>query len=582
MPGVRVSAAPSSETYGAQVGETLAKAGATLYQHELWNADSAAVLDAEAKASEAQLNIMQGLTTIRGKDAANAPMYASTEFEKANVEIQKGLTNDRQRGMYEQVVRHKRDALNTSALRHFNTENEQFLESTYKTNIEQSVNVARANVESPVSIAYEKDLQAQKVRERAARLGYGGTDQEALAVTEVHSRTNTEVIKGLLDKEQDQRAKSYYEAMLKQETTTPEKSGTMQFTAQDRDAVGKMLDEGSTRGESRRLSQALIQKYGIDTPEQHRALLAATDAITNDKVADATRQRLEHLIAVESQRKAETYTATYANAAKIIDETALKVPERTAREIVPVSLWQGLHPEQQHALELQVDRMRKPEKTHDPNVWAHFSGIPEDRLAGMRLEQVTAALGGVDNTHYDHGLTLWRAARNKQDGKADDKGLSVLTNHQRAEQKFTQSGIVADPNKPRAKWSDSEILYHSLFMDQADIALSGLPKDAKPEQIQKTLDDLSDRLLKQKFKVDPGFFSRIKEVPAIGLNREQGRVYVPLKEIPQDQQDRLRGMILQSGKKVTTDKLERAYAVKKRTDLPLAEKERLLQDIMGE
>ncbi len=95
--------------------------------------------------------------------------------------------------------------------------------------------------------------------------------------------------------------------------------------------------------------------------------------------------------------------------------------------------------------------------------------------------------------------------------------------------------------------------------------MSALPKDAKPEEVQKVLKGLSDNLLKQKYTVDPGFFSRNKEVPAIGMGEidtsKQRSVKIPIDQIPADAQNQIKGLLTVAGKPVTTDKLERIYAI---------------------
>src|SRR3990167_1573206 len=308
LPGVRIGGAPSPESYGAGLGETTRRIGLALYEQEIRSADHAAVMEAETRAGQEQLRIMQDVTQLRGKNAAEAPLFASQEFDKINADIEKGLNGDRQKGMYQSVVRHKREALDRFALSHFNQENDRFQEDTFKANIAQSVDVARANAEAPLQVALEKDVQEQKIRARATRLGYDGTPQEQDELTAIHSRTNTEVIQALLTKGQDQRARAYYDQLKKEErprSRVDEETGAvreiparLQFTARDRDTIEKALDEGSTRGFARRTVNALVSE-GIATAEDRQARVAKLNELADsgridDKTFDAAKQRLEH------------------------------------------------------------------------------------------------------------------------------------------------------------------------------------------------------------------------------------------------------------------------------------------------
>ena len=49
-----------------------------------------------------------------------------------------------------------------------------------------------------------------------------------------------------------------------------------------------------------------------------------------------------------------------------------------------------------------------------------------------------------------------------------------------------------------------------------------------------------------------------------------------------DQQNRLKGIMMEMKVPVTTDKIERAYAVKQRVDLNAAQKASMLRDILSE
>jgi hypothetical protein len=126
------------------------------------------------------------------------------------------------------------------------------------------------------------------------------------------------------------------------------------------------------------------------------------------------------------------------------------------------------------------------------------------------------------------------------------------------------SGIV-DNSIPRGKWTKEDETNYNRFESQAARALSALPKDAKPEEIQKVLKGLADAQLKQKYTVDPGIFSRNKQVPAIGMEdiKDARSIRIPLKEIPAPEQDTIKGLLRSGGKPITNDKIERIYALRK-------------------
>ena len=587
-PSVRMGPAASPESYGAGIGDTLQRAGAQLYQQELYHQDRAAVLDAETKANAVQLQIQDQMANLRGKDAAKSVDFALGEFDKAHADIMSGLTSDRQRYYYGQAAARTREALNRSALSHFHRENEAFQENTFQGFMNESLNVARANYQDPMTVAFQRMQREGAIKDRAQRLGYSGTPQEANELVSANSMIHKEVIGAMLANGQDEAAAQYYAKVKNKEANGYVIGGEtvkpgMQLTAQDRDVLDKAIEEGTTRGTSRTQASAIVAEHGIDTPQQRRNALKAADAIADPKISDLTRQRIEHQIAVEDKRKSEEYEQNFMGAVNTIEQKAKQFPKALPQDLIGATTWTSLKPEARHALELHAARLRNPgEAPHDPGVWFNFKTMPDNKLAQLTPSQLMSQyLVHFDKEHYDRALNEYNAAINVKEPKGkttEEKFLSGLGTRDMIKNAFELSGIAKNPKK----LTPEEAVWFNLWENEADRIVTKLPKDTPHDKIQKELSALSDRLLKQKFKVDPGTFSFNKTVPAIALPSTEGTVSVPLDTIPKDQQDLMRGLILDKGGKVSTGKLERIYAVKIRPDLSREQKAALIQQIVGE
>ena len=586
VPSARIGPAASPESYGAGIGDTLQRAGAQLYQQELYHQDRAAVLEAETKVNAVQLQIQDQLTNLRGKDAARSVDFALGAFDKAHADIMSGLTSDRQRYYYSQAAARTRESLNRSALVHFHRENEAFQENTFQGFMTESLNVARANYQDPMTVAFQRMQREGAIKDRAQRLGYSGTPQEASELVAANSAIHKEVIGAMLANGEDQAAATYYAKVKNKEVNgyvvgnETIKPG-MQLTAQDRDAIDKAIEEGTTRGASRTQASAIVAEHGIDTPQQRRNALKAADAIADPKISDLTRQRIEHQIAVEDKRKSEEYEQNFTDAVNTIEQKAKQFPKALPQDMIGASTWTSLKPSERHALELHAARLRAPtEAAHDPGTWFTFKTMSDTDLAKLTPSQLmTQYLVHFDKEHYDRALNEYNSAINaKQSKTPEDKFLSVLTNRDRIKNAFELSGIAKNPKK----LTPEEAVWFNQWENEVDRTLSKLPKDTPQERIDKEISVLSDRLLKQKFTVDPGTFSFNKTVPGIALPSTEGTVSVPLDTIPKDQQDLMRGLILDKGGKVSTGKLERIYAVKMRPDLSREQKAALIQQIVGE
>ena len=146
----------------------------------------------------------------------------------------------------------------------------------------------------------------------------------------------------------------------------------------------------------------------------------------------------------------------------------------------------------------------------------------------------------------------------KEKKTPDEKFVSALTTRERIRNSFNLSGVAKDPKK----LTSEEAVWFDRFETAADKALSTLPKDSSPEQIDKILSGLSDSLLKQKYTVDPGAFRFNKDVPAIGVPdvKDPRSIRIPMKEIPPDRQNALRGALKQAGVPVTEQAIEELEA----------------------
>lgn len=599
LPGVRLQGAPPSNSASQQIGETLQRLGGAMFQREVQAADQAAVLEAETQAGNAQLDIMQKMRDLRGKRSAEAEDFALGEFDQSVGALRNGLSSDRQRRMFDTVVVRRRDALRRSALDHFNKESEAYYEGEFKASLDQSVNTARSTVDSvrvlpngtisDLSATPEKDFQEMNIRFRGQRLGL--PDEEIKAqITSVHSRINREVIAGLLEKGQDRTAATFYKHLVTQERGADEATGQgrLQFTAQDRDAVEKALGEGSTRGEAHRQTMTILAEVGMDSAEQRRMALNKADTIEDEKVGELVRDKLEHRFAQEDKRKHEDYQATFSNATKLIDEQWKQVPAATAREMVPASVWATLSIQDRHTLDTYLAHFRDPGKrVTDVKTWATVNSWSDDELAKKSVSEMMAIGNKLDDGNRDSLYTRWNGVRNRAEGKKPDKKFEkLMSNEQYLNNALENSGHFK-MDKPKKDWPDEDKMLWNDIQNEVGRELSKIEEGAKPEVIQKTVQGVVDKHLKQKFKYDKGFFSFEKDIPAglAGRAMEKGgTLRIPLKDIPKDQQDQIRGMILDDPRKksISTEKIEQIYAIKKRIDLDKATKKQLIEQLIGE
>lgn len=563
-PGVRVQAAPTARTYGDGIGDTVSSASVRMYDLQTRSSDHAAVIEAETRANAEQLRIQQDVLNMKGKEASNAPQYAQEEWGKVHQDIIDSLANDRQKAMYHSVGLAKGEIINRGALQHFNQEDEAYQNETYKANLSSSVNVARANADSPVAVAFEKDLQKMRVDERAAKYGYSGTPQQDAEITGIHSTTNKEVINGLLDKGQDLRAKAFYDQLMKGEKAEPTK---LQFTASDRDVVDKAIVEGSTRGQSRRVVNDLVAK-GIDTSDERKARLNELNTMADsgkisDKAYDLSRQRLEHEFSNTDQIQNQVKDERFKGAVAGIDAQVKAGNPLPARELVKPTDYAEMSIPERNTLSAYVDHLRNPGKiVTDLKTWADVNSMKDEDLAKMSPRDIMAISMKLDDGNRDTIMTRWNGVINSKNGKKDQKFERLQSNAQILQNSLDLSGYF-EPGVPINKMTEEKQRVRNLIENDAAKALDSIPAGASSEVIQKTMQGVVDKNIKNKYRVDPGLFRFNKDVPAaiIGDYKDKARsITVPLADIPVDRQNELKGALKSAGMPTTQQNIEELEA----------------------
>lgn len=579
LPGVRVSAAGSPQSFGAEVGQTLSRAGLTLYQREIDAADHAAVMEAETAASRLQLQILGNVQKRRGKDAVDAQDYADQEFAVVEEQLSGTLSNSRQRAMFQSVVRSQREGLSRSALQHSRAELDKFETQTYQDNVAQAIDAARMHAQDPVQVAADKDILRQKVELRAQRLGLD-SDMQKAELTQHFSKLNTAVIEGLLTKGEDQRARAYYAKMKEGEETNRTRvdeqtgdvttlSALMQFTAKDREAVEKALDEGSTRGMARRTANALVAE-GIATAEDRQARLDKLNELADsgridEKTFEATKQRLEHAFNTYDQFQVQAGNERFKGAVALIDKTWKARPDLPVREMIPAPDYAKLSVGERSTLDQYVHNLRDPGKVAtDLETWVKINAMKDADIAKMTPADMMAVANKLDEGDRDRLLTRWNGILNAKDGKKDAKFEKLLSNQQVLTNAMELSGFF-DMETPKTQWpTEHKRLWNKVENKTAE-ALAQIPDGAPLKVIQDTVQGVVDKEIGIKFKVDPGFFSRNKDVPAALIDEQKGvrSITVPMKEIPVPEQDAIKGLLREAKKPISSNKIERIYALKR-------------------
>lgn len=238
LPGVQNRPLPAPQiqsvgpdTSGLQLQQTALGVAGDLANKEMERADTAAMLDAESKLSQAKLDLMfnkeSGVYAKTGKDALDITNSTLPTFDKQAEMIGQGLTNTRQKEQFARIVNNNRQSLNGELNRYEFTQRNAYYDTVDKTNIATSLDGAVKYANDPAQVAYYQNKGSFIIGESGIRKGLP-PETIAAQQQEFNSTVATNVIERMVTLDPTQ-AQQYY---AKQANT---------MTASDQMKVQKLL-----------------------------------------------------------------------------------------------------------------------------------------------------------------------------------------------------------------------------------------------------------------------------------------------------------------------------------------------------
>lgn len=219
LPGVQNRPLPAPQiqsvgpdTSGLKLQQTALGVAGDLANKEMERADTAAMLDAESKLSQARLDLMfnkeSGVYAKTGKDALDITNSTLPTFDKQAEMIGQGLTNPRQKEQFARIVNNNRQSLNGELNRYEFTQRNAYYDTVDKTNIATSLDGAVKYANDPEQVAYYQNKGSFIIGESGIRKGLP-PETIAAQQQEFNSTVATSVIERMVTLDPMQ-AQQYY------------------------------------------------------------------------------------------------------------------------------------------------------------------------------------------------------------------------------------------------------------------------------------------------------------------------------------------------------------------------------------
>lgn len=260
LPGVQNRPLPAPQiqsvgpdTSGLQLQQTALGVVGDLANKEMERADTAAMLDAESKLSQARLDLMfnkeSGVYAKTGKDALDITNSTLPTFDKQAEMIGQGLTNPRQKEQFARIVNNNRQSLNGELNRYEFTQRNAYYDMVDKTNIATSLDGAVKYANDPAQVAYYQNKGSFIIGESGIRKGLP-PETIAAQQQEFNSTVATNVIERMVTLDPMQ-AQQYY----------AKQAGTM--TAADQMKVQKLLGTSVRQQMAVNIASSIWDKGGV-------------------------------------------------------------------------------------------------------------------------------------------------------------------------------------------------------------------------------------------------------------------------------------------------------------------------------
>ena len=260
LPGVQNRPLPAPQiqsvgpdTSGLKLQQTALGVAGDLANKEMERADTAAMLDAESKLSQAKLDLMfnkeSGVYAKTGKDALDITNSTLPAFDKQAEMIGQGLTNPRQKEQFALIVNNNRQSLNGELNRYEFTQRNAYYDTVDKTNIATSLDGAGTYANDPAQVAYYQNKGSFIIGESGIRKGLP-PETIAAQQQEFNSTVATNVIERMVTLDPMQ-AQQYY---AKQADT---------MTAADQMKVQKLLGTSVRQQMAVNIASSIWDKGGV-------------------------------------------------------------------------------------------------------------------------------------------------------------------------------------------------------------------------------------------------------------------------------------------------------------------------------
>lgn len=558
VPNVRFTATANESTFGGgpgleQADQQVQKISSDVGQIatlEKIRADQTAVQEATDKLAQIHTKILYdpqtGVIASRGVNAIPAQTKGWADYKKATNDIAGTLNGPEQKGAFTKAALAMGDTFNRQAMSHVDQQLKEHDTSTFKSLVKNLTDQGAMSYGDALHRSLLLNTLDDNATQYARRNGLGPDETEAMK-SDINSNFHEQVISRMLADKNDITAQKYFDE--NKDNITDSKT---------RDQIEKQLEVGSYRGESQRKADTIWKDSDGNLSD---ALDNARD-IKDPELRDKTIDRLKERDRENKEARVSDQENAFYDASQQLGQAKQQGKingDSSLEDFVPPSTWIRMTPSQQESLK----RLYLGGDENSAQVWTSWNLMsPTDKAGMSKADFQTNVLSHLDKKNRDTAMHQYNdALGNKTMALSDHEQATLI------EKSAQESGIINGlrPGKSAKKLTGDAARDYGAFQDNIQSAVSdyertvlGGRRRASLEETQKIVDQ---QILKGLEDKGPSLFTSAGR--SLGLSTTPTVTY---DKIPEDAREHLLSFARQSGKKISQEKMERAYVAYQNKD----------------
>jgi hypothetical protein len=516
---------------GGNVAESLASGVKSLVstvaeieESEKKRADDIRVMEARKQAAQLQSDYQTQIDMAKGQNSFQLQDTVVPEFQQRLNEIESSLANDEQKMKFRADSNQRFVSVYGAANKKMGAEVMAFQDQAIDGFVQAEEELALKNFEDFKVLDSHVANQVESIKRKGDLQGLPAYIKKN-AWVQVQSSTYSKVIKKIADAGDDIKAKEYYQQYHGK------------LTEADKSDLKKLLDESSKVGESQRIADQIMLKYG-DNPV---IAMEKARASSKDELRDEVTRRVKSRIAENRQIKNESRLLAF-------DELMAAREGGASYDDLPMSKKMLLTTKQRQTLQAGHAEVSDPNVKYDLFL-KMTSGPTKKEFLRTDLRQYIPKLTASDFQSY---MKMQNDLKQKGSSKDFD---GIQTKGQILKLGMQKAGIKID------KDSSEEMLDKAVAFNSEVDRLVAQRQDAMGRKVtNEELRDITNNLAVQ-VVTDPGYLFGL-------IGQKQKRLYeltskdkaqISVKDLPQAVKDEISMVLRQRKLPVTDDIILKMY-----------------------